>query len=71
MYASFLGISSRSKACGMDIFHQPLRSRFIDSLEIRSELKWAKVEVLAFGEPHSKTDKNLIQFRHFRHFGTL
>jgi hypothetical protein len=31
MYASFLGISSRSKACGMDIFHQPLRSRFFDS----------------------------------------
>jgi hypothetical protein len=33
MYASFLGISSRSKACGMDIFHQPLRIRFFDSLE--------------------------------------
>jgi hypothetical protein len=32
MYASFLGISSRSKACGMDIFHQPLRSRFFDNL---------------------------------------
>jgi hypothetical protein len=32
VYASFLGISSRSKACGMDIFHQPLRSRFFDSL---------------------------------------
>jgi hypothetical protein len=32
MYASFLGISSRSKACGMGIFHQPLRSRFFDSL---------------------------------------
>jgi hypothetical protein len=27
-YASFLGISSRSKACGMDIFHQPLKSPF-------------------------------------------
>jgi hypothetical protein len=32
MYASFLGISSRSKACGMDIFHQALRSRVSDSL---------------------------------------
>jgi hypothetical protein len=32
MYASFLGISSRSKASGMDIFHQPLKSRFFDSL---------------------------------------
>jgi hypothetical protein len=32
MYASFLGISSRSKGCGMDIFHQPPRSRFFDSL---------------------------------------
>jgi hypothetical protein len=31
LYASFLGISSRSKACGMDIFHQPLRSRIFDS----------------------------------------
>jgi hypothetical protein len=29
MYASFLGISSRSKACGMVIFHQPLRSLFL------------------------------------------
>ena len=32
LYASFLGISSRSKACGMDIFHQPLRGRFFYSL---------------------------------------
>ncbi len=32
MYASFHGISSRSKACGMDIFHQPLRCWFFDSL---------------------------------------
>jgi len=32
MCASFLGISSRSKACEMAIFHQPLRSRFFDSL---------------------------------------
>jgi hypothetical protein len=32
MYASFLGISSRSKACGMDIFHQPPRFGFFDSL---------------------------------------
>jgi hypothetical protein len=29
MYASFLGIS---EALHMDIFHQPLRSRFFDSL---------------------------------------
>jgi hypothetical protein len=29
MYASFLGIS---EALHMDIFHQPLRSRFLDSL---------------------------------------
>jgi hypothetical protein len=28
MYASFLGTSSRSKGCGMDIFHQLLKSRF-------------------------------------------
>jgi hypothetical protein len=33
MYASFLGISSRSKACGMGIFHQLLKSRFFDSLD--------------------------------------
>jgi hypothetical protein len=31
----------------------------------------AKVEVLAFGEVDSETDKNLIQFRHFRHFRAL
>jgi hypothetical protein len=31
-YASFLGITSRSKGCGMDLFHQPLRGRFFDSL---------------------------------------
>jgi hypothetical protein len=31
MYASFLGIS---EALHMDIFHQPLRSRFFDSLLI-------------------------------------
>jgi hypothetical protein len=31
MYASFLGIS---EALHMDIFHQPLRSRFFDSLRI-------------------------------------
>jgi hypothetical protein len=29
MYASFLGIS---EALHMDIFHQPLRSRFFDSV---------------------------------------
>ncbi len=29
MYASFLGIS---EALHMDIFHQPLRTRFFDSL---------------------------------------
>ena len=34
LYASFLAISSRSQACGMDIFHQPHRSRFFDSLII-------------------------------------
>jgi hypothetical protein len=27
LYTSFLGTSSRSKGCGMDIFHQPLRGR--------------------------------------------
>jgi len=32
MYASFLGIS---KALHLDIFHQPLRSRFFDSLQIK------------------------------------
>ncbi len=31
-YASFLGIS---EALHMDIFHQPLRRRFFDSLNIR------------------------------------
>jgi hypothetical protein len=29
LYASFLGTSSRSKGCGMDIVHQPLRGRFL------------------------------------------
>jgi hypothetical protein len=37
MYASFLGISSRSKTCGMDIFHQPLRRRFFDNFIERLE----------------------------------
>ena len=31
MYASFLGIS---EALHMDIFHQPLRNRFFDSLNV-------------------------------------
>jgi hypothetical protein len=28
MYVSFLGISSRRKVCGMDIFHQPQKDPF-------------------------------------------
>jgi hypothetical protein len=35
LYTSFLGASSRSRACGMDIFHQPLRGRAWESLCVR------------------------------------
>jgi hypothetical protein len=31
VYASFLGVSPRSKACGMDLFRQPLRGWFFHS----------------------------------------
>ncbi len=34
MYASFLGIS---EALHMDIFHQPLRIRFFDSLNVEPQ----------------------------------
>jgi hypothetical protein len=53
MYASFLGISSRSKACGMDIFHQPLRSRFFDSLS-------TSPHVIPVPEAVSQFDKTVI-----------
>jgi len=37
MYASFLGTS---EALHMDIFHQPLRNRFFDSLAKRLEKRY-------------------------------
>jgi hypothetical protein len=49
MYASFLGISSRSKTCGMDIFHQPLRRRFFDNFIERLENECMDLE---FYDPH-------------------
>jgi hypothetical protein len=48
MYASFLGIS---EALHLDIFHQPLRSQFFDSLLGRgdSEFEFQKGETWEFG----------------------
>jgi hypothetical protein len=47
MYASFLGISSRRKACGMVIFHQPLRSLSFESLnKIKVSTKKALTRIL-------------------------
>jgi hypothetical protein len=56
MYAAFLGISSRSEKCGMDIFHQPPRSGFFETLAVRPHLlrEWAVTPYFAVQESDGK-----------------
>jgi hypothetical protein len=63
MYASFLGIS---EALHLDIFHQPLRSRFFDSFRISL---WAVKEVFSESYCHYcsafYTKNNMIKYHIF------